>query len=315
MDKKTFLELSLMTEVASMYYERHLTQEEIGKLLFISRPRVSRILKKAEDTGIVEIKVKHTLNRAYYLEERLCSRYNMNKIIVYNAVGRTPVEAKRGVCELAAAYLQEAITHSVVIGLSWGSTVAQAVDLIAHPPSIPIDVVQIMGAAATTNAQNNGENIAHKFAGKFGGTVYSLNAPLFVEREVRECLERDPIISQTLSIAAKADMILTSVGTLDVKSFSNPWIGYITKDMFDELTAQGAVGCIGARFYNAEGAEIKKFGNMECVGIDLAKVRKCPDVVAVASGANKTKAILGALNGRLIDTLIIDSVIADALLE
>lgn len=314
MDKKTFLELSLMTEVAVMYYEKHFTQEEIGKRLFISRPRVSRILKKAEEAGIVEIRVKHTLNRAYYLEERLCSRYNMSKIIVYNASERTEIETKRGVCELAAAYLQEAITRQMVIGLSWGSTVAQAVDLITPPQPILIDVVQIMGAAATTNIQNNVENIAYKFAGKFGGTVYSLNAPLFVERGVRECLERDPMIARTLSMAAKADMILTSVGTLDVKSFSNPWIGYITKDMFDELIAQGAVGCIGARFYNENGTEIKKFGNMECVGIDLSKVRRCPDVVAVASGANKARAIRGALNGHLINTLIIDSVMANALL-
>ena len=52
MNKKEMLQLSLMTEVASMYYEKGMTQEEIGKALYLSRTRISRILKKAEEMGV-----------------------------------------------------------------------------------------------------------------------------------------------------------------------------------------------------------------------------------------------------------------------
>ncbi|MBW0852203.1 sugar-binding domain-containing protein, partial [Escherichia coli] len=42
------------------------------------------------------------------------------------------------------------------------------------------------------------------------------------------------------------------------------------------------------------------------IGMALEKVKKCPNVVALAGGTDKVAAIKGALNGGYIDVLITD---------
>lgn len=41
--------LSLLAEVASMYYERQMSQDEIARRIYTSRSRVSRLLTKARE--------------------------------------------------------------------------------------------------------------------------------------------------------------------------------------------------------------------------------------------------------------------------
>ncbi len=44
-------------QIAQMYYEQNLTQEEISKKVHISRSNISKMLKRARNVGIVEIVV------------------------------------------------------------------------------------------------------------------------------------------------------------------------------------------------------------------------------------------------------------------
>ena len=41
--------------VATLYYKEKLSQQEIAKRLGVSRPWISKLLKKAEDLGLVKI--------------------------------------------------------------------------------------------------------------------------------------------------------------------------------------------------------------------------------------------------------------------
>ena len=47
---------ALLTEIAVAYYDQEQTQEEIAKRFGISRMKVGRLLKKARQEGIVEIR-------------------------------------------------------------------------------------------------------------------------------------------------------------------------------------------------------------------------------------------------------------------
>lgn len=55
--KNEWKEKRLLTKVAQMYYDENKTQQEIADKYGISRPSVSRLLQKAREKGIVEIKV------------------------------------------------------------------------------------------------------------------------------------------------------------------------------------------------------------------------------------------------------------------
>ena len=60
-----------MIEVARLYYEDGLSQNEIAKKLEISRPLVSIILNEAKERGIVTITISDRVVTAEYVVEKL----------------------------------------------------------------------------------------------------------------------------------------------------------------------------------------------------------------------------------------------------
>lgn len=316
MNVKEMMQLSMMTEVATMYYEKNMTQSEIGEKLFLSRTRISRILKKAQEEGVVEIKINHLLERNYSFEERFKQKFHLKEAILYGGSRESEEEVQTGVVQLAAKYLKQIIKPKMTIGISWGNTVSKTVDALTGVEKMPVNIVQIMGSASTSNYLSNANTIANRLAAVYGGMVHNLNAPLFLpDVYVKKELMKDPLISKTMSLAANADIILTSIGTLNTVTDSNPWLGYLTADMFEEIREQGAVGCIGARFFDKDGNGLNNFWNCRCIGIELKDMKKIKNVVVVAAGEYKAEALLGAIRGGYVDVLITDTGTAEKMLE
>ena len=67
-------DLDLMLEVARMYYERDMTQQKIADKIYVSRSRVSRMIKKARALGLVEIIIKPSFENHVSLEKMLMDR-------------------------------------------------------------------------------------------------------------------------------------------------------------------------------------------------------------------------------------------------
>ena len=55
----------IMAEVASLYFERGLSQQEIADRLFFSRSKVSRLLSKAIEEKVEEIKINYPLEPVF----------------------------------------------------------------------------------------------------------------------------------------------------------------------------------------------------------------------------------------------------------
>ena len=53
----------LMAEVASLYFEQGMSQQEIAAKLYFSRSKVSRLLTKAVEENIVKITINYPLER------------------------------------------------------------------------------------------------------------------------------------------------------------------------------------------------------------------------------------------------------------
>lgn len=307
MKPKELKQISLLTEVASLYYDKNMTQEEIAERLFLSRTRISRLLKKAHESGVVEIKINRIYERNYSLEERVRQHFGIKDVRLYNNYERSADETANGIGILAAKYLSERITKPLNLGVSWGNAMAKTVAAMDSDMHIPLNIVQIMGAAAMSTSINSSELVS-QIANKWGGTAHYLNAPLFVpDPYVKQQILKDPVISLVLDMALNSDIILTGVGTLDKVTATNPWLGYMTPELFEEISEQKAIGCIGARFFDREGRALDNTWNQQCIGIDLHDLRRIEEVVAVVTGQNKAMAVAGALKGGYIDVLITDS--------
>jgi DNA-binding transcriptional regulator LsrR (DeoR family) len=77
----------------------------------------------------------------------------------------------------------------------------------------------------------------------------------------------------------------------------------------------GAVGEIVGRFYDANGRECDSPFRRRIISISLDKLRRIKQVVGVVAGNDRTAAILGAVRGGILKSLILEDVAAQALLR
>ena len=89
----------------------------------------------------------------------------------------------------------------------------------------------------------------------------------------------------------------------------------LTEDERDDFWAHEPAGDVAARYYNADGAPIRGAVDDRVLGISLEGLLEIPNVVGVASGRAKTPGVLGALRGRIIDSLVCDEALARSVLS
>ncbi|MGV8981843.1 sugar-binding transcriptional regulator [Clostridium sp.] len=306
----------LLASVASLYYEEDMTQSQIAERLFTSRSKISRLLKEAREKKVVEIIIKEPWERLTEIENEFMKRFKLKHIRIINTKGSSNELTLIKLGEIAAYYIDSKIDKNTILGISWGNTIYNTVQSLNSSKNIPLTVVQIMGAALKDKPEIDGIDLVKQFANTYGGKYHYLLAPLFVQdKDMKEKLIRDPFISDTLSLAKRASIILTSVGSIDSTISNTAWSKYIDSYTQFALQSNGAVGHIGGHFYDINGVQVKSELDDTIIGIDLEDFYNAPNVICVAGSKEKSKAILGAIRGKYVHTLIIDDTAALKILE
>ena len=75
-------EYAVLASIAHLYYDLGMLQPEIAERFQFSRSKVSRLLQRALDLGIVEIKVHPILDRVRPLEEGLITNFGLKDAVV-----------------------------------------------------------------------------------------------------------------------------------------------------------------------------------------------------------------------------------------
>jgi len=297
----------LLYKVAKAYYQDNLTQEQIGDRFDLSRVKVSRLLQQARDAGIVHIIIVPPAVSNADVERELEGRFGLDEAVVVTPPDHSKPAVVRMVGQAAADYLGRHLHGHEVLGLSWGNTLAAVVQALAPQRWRSMKVVQILGGLGRPEAETYGADLTHRLAQTLGGRARLVPAPGVVASQVvRDALLADPQISDTLSLAAHADVLLVGIGSPADPASVVRQTHILTDEEFTELGARGAVGDIALRFFDAAGRSVEHDIENRMIGLDLNQIRHVPRVVGVAGGPDKLEAIHGALCGRLIDVLVTD---------
>lgn len=300
-----------MAQVASLYYEDNLTQAEIARRIGASRPTISRMLQEAREAGVVEITIHYSWKADPELEHDLAARFHLRQARVLVGRGRPYEEILRGLGVLAARYLESTLAEDIILGISWGTAAYSTLQALQPDRRLPITVVQMIGAVGMGDSRIDGPDLARLLANVYGGEYRYLHAPLIVEEaHVREALLQEPRIQETLSLAHRADVALVGIGSLATEVSSLLRAGYLDQEALAQLRAQGAVGDVCARHYDAQGRVLDIELNHRIVGIELEALRDIEQVIGVAGGEAKAEAILGALRGGHVNVLVTDDAAA-----
>lgn len=310
-------ELSVIAEIARMYYIEGISQQEIGNMLFFSKAKVSRALKLAREQNIVEFRIKYPLKRATFLETELKRKFNLQDVLIVEDLydNQDSDMAIKRIGEMSAKYLDQILEDGDCVGLSWGRTLRQVVKHLNIVYPRKIQVVQLLGGSADEyNEECNGPTLVLEMAKAFHGTHFPLYAPMYIKNDiVRRELMKEPMIQKALERVRCVDYIIMGIADVSLPENLNSWAGYLTKRKREELIHNGAVGYMCGYIFDKNGQKLHDVLNESIIGISFEEIKKVPHVIAIAGGVDKTKAIFAALQGGFINCLITDSRIAEKL--
>lgn len=301
--------LELLGQVAVWYYEDDLDQAEIAVRIGKSRSMISKMLNEVRELGFVETRVHYPLRRDLNLETELCQSFGLDQawVLAPQQFYSTGDSLLRLVGKLAAKCLQSRLFDGIRIGVSWGMAVEELVRSMPRIELREAEVVQIVGSISYGGSPSDGSELVRSLSGKLNANYRYLPAPLIVNSTtVARSLLDQQTIRETLNAARQVDVAVVGIGTTHPSLSTLYTSGYISEDDLVQLSARGAVGDVLSRSIDQWGKEIEGGFNELTIGLELNALHSIPSVIGLAGHELKAEAVLAALRGRYIDTLVTD---------
>lgn len=306
--------LDTKVQVANLYYCENLSQQEIAKMLNISRATVSRILKCCIDEGIVSIHIKNTSTYQYELEKKVERKYGLKHVSVVSDKKDSEL-ILWAIGDTTSDYLRDVVKSNVRIGVSAGTTIAGIMHQLRPLGSYNIDVVQMSGDASH-QISNCSSVLTIELAKALGGIPHAMHVPLLVHTKVlRDLLLEEPFNKKHFQELEHLDIAIVGLGLLDdlLPGTSDTWYNFVADK--EDLRSKKAVGDICGTFIDYDGNLCDADIQDRTIAIPLENLRKIPHCIAVAYGRKKKYITQAAIKGRYINVLMIDEELACALLE
>lgn len=298
--------LAKIVLVANMYYKNGFSQQQISEMLQISRPWVSKLLARATELGIVEIRVNSSIGENRELSDQLRSQYGLD----YASAVAAGDDNNDNLAVSGANYFLSRLKPDMIVGVGWGKSLSR---MIANMPEIRIPGIRFvpMGGSFGTSIETMPNYIAIQIAEKTGGTTVPLHAPaLCASDEEYEAITSNSAFSDVQKLADRADILLVGIGELERQN------GILSADQVRDLQSAGAVGDIVLNFINSKGERVETEMTRRIISTDIVKAsRQGKDIIVFADGIEKIRVIRAALEGKLITALITSEETACALLQ
>jgi len=303
---------------ATMYYLQDMKMETIARHLRTSRSTVSRLIKRARDTGIVEITLRPGPSRAPGLGQEIAQRHGIDAYVVPVADSATDDDRLQQVAITTARLLARWFDSDMVLGVAWGTTLGAITEHLPHKPTRGAAVVQLNGAANTrTSGMSYAGDLIAGFGAAFDATVHHFPVPAFFDfAETKAAMWRERSVRRVLDVQARVDIALFSVGALTGGVPSHVYsAGYLDPDDVAVLDAEGVVGDVCTVFVRGDGTYRDIPLNARATGPAPAELRRIPRRLCAVAGDNKVAPLRAALAAGVVTDLVIDEATAVALVE
>jgi deoxyribonucleoside regulator len=307
-------DLQLMVQVARLYYENDQTQEEIARQLNITRQKVSRLLIEARAQGIVKIAILDPSPGDPQLREDLKNMFHLHDVVLAASDGLEGDQLRTSIGMTAAEHIKKVMQDGKSVGVGWGRTLFEAIKTLRRNGQKRIHVVPLIGGIGDLSPFFQVNELARRLSEAFNGTYRYFYAPAFIQdNSILESLIKTQEIAQVMEQWDKLDVAFVGIGQVEFQQISSMFFAdHIPPKTLAQLESKGTVGDICARFFDSEGKEI--LPETGVIGIGLDQLRAIPEVIGIAGGIEKVRAVLGALRGGYIKTLITDVATARAVL-
>lgn len=242
------------------------------------------------------------------LSELICQRLHFNKVLIVPGDSDRDGEVLDEMGQTAAALLASAMKAQTVVALTGGNTVKKMVD--RFPENTKFHDVTVVSARGSLgkNYEIQSNTLVGRLAEKIGGNYRSLNLPDNLSAEALETMLREQDVSETVELIKRAGIVVAGVGDALAMAKRRG----LSETVLEELVRLKAQGEFFGSYYNENGEIVKS----SCTpGLTLEDAKKAKEVIILAGGSSKGKAILSINFEGMNATLITDEGAARALVE
>jgi DNA-binding transcriptional regulator LsrR (DeoR family) len=310
-------ELRMMLRVAQLYYEDKFKQADISNRLHISQATVSRLLKRAEEEGVVRVTLAVPRGTYPQLEGSLRQRYGVDEAIVAECYEDREEAILSAIGAAAAHYLEATLREGDVIGISsWSVSLLRMVDAIHPMKRVRAErVVQTLGGIGDPSVQSHATQLTTRLAALIGAEPQLLPAQGVVSSSAaRLVMVGDLYVRAAMEQFRRLTVALVGIGALQPSLMLANSGNAFTDEELRDLARRGAVGDIGLGFFDRKGAPVHGPLDERVIAITLEELKVTPRVIGVAGGERKVEAIRACLTGQLVNVLVTDKFTAQKLL-
>ena len=314
MPKKEAYPEDVLRMAATLSHVDGLGQTEVAKLVRVSQTKISRLLAVALERGIVRISVDEYHARHDKLEHQLCSRFGLKSAAVIKTAKNAGGDAARQtIGHFGAPFVASTFPAAGIVAIGGGRSVAEVVQRFRRGAPRRLTVVQAMGSIDSNLSHVDALELGRAMVKLWGGEFLTLSTPAFVsDKQTRDFFLASDQIKFVWQRLKQADAAVVGVASLDNSVYTER--GVLTASDISHLKNCGAAGEICGRFFDAKGRECASRWRDRTISIELEYLKKIPSVVGVAAGAERAPAVLAAMRGGFIKSLLIDESGAQALL-
>ena len=307
----------ILAFVAEKYYLEDHKQTDIAEMIGLTRSAVSRMLTEARDKGIVEIMVHHPFRYNHGLAKEMQRRFGLRHVTVVECINQPDYEdLRKQLGKAASRLLAELIKPGYQIGVAWGTTVQATIEAFEINPVPESKVVQLVGVLGSTRHSYSAQTLVERMAHKIDGEGFYLYSPFIVENEkTAASLLEDPIVEKAISIGRECDIALMGIGTTKPEYCSLYKGKHISLKELNTIRSASAVGDVCAIYFELDGSLAQVDFHQRRIGTSFTDLQKIDIRLAVAGNLEKAEAILGAIRGGFVNSLVTDNITALRVLE
>jgi deoxyribonucleoside regulator len=301
---------------ASMYYLQDVKMETIATRLHMSRSTVSRLLKEARASGLVEITLRPTPTKAPGVGQRISQQFGVETFVVPVSDAATVAVRLEQVAMATARMVTAWFDSDMILGVAWGTTLGAIAQHLSKKPTRGSSIVQLNGAANDrTSGVDYVGGLISRFGDAFDARVHLFPVPAFFDfAETREAMWLERSVARVLDVQRRADIVLFSIGAVAGEVPSHVYsAGYLDREDIATLESEGVVGDVCTVFLRADGTYEDLSLNERATGPTPAELRQVPRRVCAVAGDSKVLPLRAALMAGVITHLVLDEQTATGL--
>lgn len=297
-----------LVRAGRLYYELGETQNRIAELLGVTRPQVSRLLKRAREEGIVEIRIVDRTSDDSPAGEILRERFGLRAIHMAPSLAGPEELNRRMIARLAAQVVRSVVRDGAVVGVGDGASVSATADaMLELTTPVAATVVPLCGGYWTTGPTREP---FRRVADALATSPQGLLAPGLVDdAATKRSLYAHAGVQAILALWERLDVAIFGIGA---RIWSPATFG---EDLVRQIDDAGAIGEVLISPYDLEGRFLGDALRERVIAYDARELSRVPVTIGIGGGQSKVSPILGALRAGIVNVLVTDVRTAEAIVD